>query len=90
MVSTKLKFSTTYHPQTDGQTEVVNPSLGNLLQCLVGDKNRNWDLILFTTQSAYTSSVNRSIGMSPVEIVHCYKPRKPLDLLPMSPHARSF
>jgi hypothetical protein len=28
-----------------------------------------------------------SIGMSPFEIVHGYKPRKPLDLLPMSPHA---
>lgn len=26
--------------------------------------------------------------MSPFEIVHGYKPRRPLDLLPMSPHAR--
>jgi hypothetical protein len=84
MVGTKLKFSTTYHPQTDGQTEVVNRSLGNLLRCLASDHNRNWDLILPTTQFAYNSSINRSIGMSPFEVVHGYKSRKPLDLLPMS------
>ena len=89
MVGTKLNFSTTYHPQTDGQTEVVNRGLGNLLRCLVSDHNRNWDLVLPTTQFAYNSSVNRSIGMSLFEVVHGYKPRKPLDL-PMSIHAQQI
>ena len=44
LVGTKLKFSIAFHPQT----EVVNRSLGNLLRCLVGEANRNWDSILPT------------------------------------------
>lgn len=34
------------------------------------------------------NSVNRSIGMSPFEVVHGYKARKPPDLLSISPHVR--
>ena len=83
-----MKFSTAFHPQTNGQTEVVNRSLGNLLRCLVGEANWNWDSILPVAQLPYNSSVNRSIGASPFEVVHGYTPRKPLDLLPMSPHVR--
>ncbi|CAA3008078.1 DNA RNA polymerases superfamily [Olea europaea subsp. europaea] len=88
-MGTKLKFSMAYHPQTDGQIEVVNRSLGNLLRCLVQENLRNWDLILPVTQIAYNSSINRSLGMSPFEAVHEYKPREPLDLIPMSPQARA-
>ena len=87
-MGTKLKFSMAFHPQTDGQTKVVNCSLGNLLRCLVGETNQNWDSILPIAQLAYISSVNRSIGVSPFEVVHGYTLRKPLDLLPMSPHVR--
>ena len=70
LVGTKLKFSMTFHPQTDSQTEMVNHSLGNLLRCLVGEANRNWDSILPIAQLAYSSSINRSIGTSPFKVVH--------------------
>jgi hypothetical protein len=41
-----LSFSSTYHPQTDGQTEVVNRSLGDLLRSLVAEHHSQWDQIL--------------------------------------------
>lgn len=46
MVNTQLNFSSAYHPQTDGQTEVVNRSLGNPLRSLAGDQPESWDLKL--------------------------------------------
>ena len=88
-LGTLLKFSTAFHPQSDGQTEVVNRSLENLLRCLVGDHQGTWDLILPRAQFAYNISVNRSTGLSPHEIVYGHKPRAPIDLIPMSPLRRA-
>ena len=87
-MGTLLKFSTAYHPQTDGQTEAVNKSLGNLLRCLMGDSPGNWDLVLPQAEFAYNNSTNRSTGMSPFEIVHGYKLRKPSNLIPLPQHAK--
>ena len=86
LFGTTLKFSSAFHPQTDGQTEVVNRSLGNLLRSLVGIKQGVWDLILSTAEFAYNNSVNRSTGKSPFQIVNGYSPRTPIDLVPLPPH----
>lgn len=80
LLGTSLDMSTAYHPQTDGQTEVVNRSLGNLLRCLVGDNIRSWDLKLGQAEFAHNHALNRSLGFCPFRVVYGVIPRCPLDL----------
>ena len=61
-LGTKLSFSSTYDPQTNGQTEVVNKSLGDLLISLAGEHPKQWDHILPEVEYAYNYSPHRSIG----------------------------
>ena len=65
LANTTLNFSSAYHPQTNGQTEVVNRSLSNLLRSLGNDHLKSWDQRLYQAEFAYNRSVNRSIGFSP-------------------------
>ncbi|KAE8672957.1 putative Quercetin 3-O-methyltransferase 1 [Hibiscus syriacus] len=85
----QLNFSSAYHPQTDGQTEVVNRSLGNLLRCLAGTKPKQWDLALPQAEFAYNRSKNRTTSLSPFEIVYGQNPSEVLDLAPI-PHIGHF
>ncbi|CAA6658803.1 unnamed protein product [Spirodela intermedia] len=87
---TKLKFSTTYHPQIDGQTKVINCSLGNLLRSLVDESLTTWDLIIPRTEFTYNSLTNHTTSMSTFEIAHSLTPCKSLDLVPLDPHVRVF
>lgn len=84
---TKLQFSSAFHPQTDGQTEVVNRTLGNMLRCISGEKPKRWDLDLAQAEFAYNSMTNRSTGKPPFEVVYTQQPKHALDLvtLPIQP-----
>ena len=55
---------------------------------MVGEHVRNWDLLLPRAEFVYNSSVNRSTGLSPFKVVHGYRPRKLVDLIPLPEHAR--
>lgn len=90
LMGTKLEFSSAYNPQTDGQTEFMNKSLRSLLRCLVGEYLRSGDTILSTVEFTYNSFVNRTIDMSPFEIVYGYRPRILIDLIHISASHKPF
>lgn len=80
LLDTSLDMSSAYHPQTDGQTEVTNRSLSNLLRCLVGSSIKTWDSKLPQAEFAHNHAVNRSSGFSPFRIIYGIVPRGPPDL----------
>lgn len=80
LLDTSLDMSTAYHPQTDGQTEVTNRSLGNLLRCLVGSSIKKWDSKLPQAEFAHNHALNRSSGFSLFQINYGIIPRGPPDL----------
>lgn len=88
LLDTNLDMSSAYHPQSDGQTEVVNRSLGNLLRCLVGDAVRTWDSRLPQAEFVHNHAVNRSSGFSPFQVIYGIMPRAPVNLSSLPDHTR--
>lgn len=56
-LGTKLLFSTTCHPQTDGQTEVVNRVLSTLLRAIIKKNLKSWEDCIPHVEFAYNRAV---------------------------------
>nr|GEX16473.1 hypothetical protein [Tanacetum cinerariifolium] len=78
----KLQFSISHHPQTDGQTEVTNRSLGNLLRCFIGEQPKQWDITLPHAEFASNRYLNRTTSKTLFMIVYRRNPFTPLHLEP--------
>ncbi len=79
----KLLFSSAYHPQTDGQTEVTNRTLSTLLHVLIKKNIKEWEECLPIAENAYNRARHSTTGKSPFEVVYGFNPLSPLDILPL-------
>ena len=61
----KPQFSTAYHPQTDGQTERVNPVIEQYLRLFTSYRQDDWVEYLPMAEFAYNNSKHSSTGVSP-------------------------
>ncbi|GJT81568.1 putative reverse transcriptase domain-containing protein [Tanacetum coccineum] len=59
---TKLDMSTTYHPQTDGQSERTIQTLEDMLRACVLDFGGSWDVHLPLVEFSYNNSYHYSVG----------------------------
>ncbi|XP_039053334.1 uncharacterized protein LOC120195341 [Hibiscus syriacus] len=71
------KIATTYHPQSNGQAEVSNQEIKQILENVVNPSRQHWSQRLEKPLWAYRTAYNTSLGMSPYHLVYgkaCHLP----------------
>jgi ribonuclease HI len=69
-MGTHLKFSTAYHPQSQGQVERVNQVLEDMLRACVISFGKKWEESLPFAEFSYNNSYQASLKMAPFEVLY--------------------
>ena len=82
-VGIKMKMSSAYHPQTDGQTERMNRVIIDMIRHYVDPMHNDWDEHLTAAESAINNAHQQSIGTTPFRLRYgqdLLTPRSPTSL----------
>nr|GEU81105.1 putative reverse transcriptase domain-containing protein [Tanacetum cinerariifolium] len=77
-LGTQLDMSTTYHPQTDGQSERTIQTLEDMLRACVIEFGKGWEKHLPLVEFSYNTSYHASIKAAPFEALYGRKCRSPV------------
>nr|GEU38437.1 putative reverse transcriptase domain-containing protein [Tanacetum cinerariifolium] len=77
-LGTRLDMSTTYHPETDGQSERTIQTLEDMLRACIIDFGKSWDRHLPLVEFSYNNSYHTSIKAAPFEALYSRKCRSPV------------
>jgi hypothetical protein len=69
-IGKSLNFSTTYHPESEGQTERVNQIIEDMLRMYVMDKPSKWEDYLHFVEFSYNNGYQTSLKTSPFEALY--------------------
>ena len=77
-LGTQLRFSTAFHPQTDGQSERTIQILEDMMRACVLDFGGSWSKYLPLMEFSYNNSYQSTIGVAPYEMLYGRKCRSPI------------
>jgi hypothetical protein len=80
MLDTKLTKSTTFHQQTDGQTEVVSQMIVHILRMYNSKNPHTWDESLPYVQHNYNRALHSSTNHNPFQVGLGFQPLCPIDV----------
>jgi len=75
LADVQLCMSTSYHPQSNGQTERLNQTLETFLRCFVHACPSKWSNWLPLAAYWYNTCTHSALGRSPFEALYGYSPR---------------
>ncbi|UYV63498.1 hypothetical protein LAZ67_2004313 [Cordylochernes scorpioides] len=80
------RFTTAYHPQTNGLTERLNKALANMIAMYVSVEQKDWDVILPYVTFAYNTAKQDTTGFTPFKLIHGREAETTVDTLFPNPH----
>jgi hypothetical protein len=78
---TLLRMSSSYHPQTDGQTEVTNRVVEQYLRAFVHAKPSLWHRFLPWAELHFNTSYHSASGLTPYQVVYGKPPPQVMDYI---------
>jgi hypothetical protein len=89
LLGTRAVMSSSFYPQTDGQTKRVNQTLETYLQHYVSVELNDWDTLLSRAEFAHNAAYHESIRSTPFKLNFGYNPRTPVDEVVEAVHPAS-
>lgn len=74
LMRSTLSYNTVYHPQSDGQTEILNKGLETYLRCFCSEKPKNWAHWLYLAEWSYNITYHSATTLSPYQAIYGKEP----------------
>ena len=80
-MGSKRALTTAYHPQADGQTEILNQTLEVAIRAFISSDRDNWASLLPYLAYAYNTTPHTATKYPPAFLLYSFHPYSPLSLL---------